>query len=156
MCLVLLAGQRSGKCVNSIPGPHAPSHTEIGNFPQLRPWKRNAANDKQRVPIPSDDSIGPAVLPTHHLRRGPSRTAPFQLFLPRLAPSRRKPSPLVGTFLTPLLVASLSTLALPYFLSYAAKSGFAGRLASGADLPLASCKSSALNWAPTKTKNPVQ
>jgi hypothetical protein len=37
LCLVLLAGQRSVKCVSFIPGPHAWSYTEIGNFRQLRP-----------------------------------------------------------------------------------------------------------------------
>lgn len=145
-----------GKCVSFIPGPLAPSHTEIGNFPQLRPWKRNSVDNKQRLPIPSGDPIGPAVLPSHHLCCWLPRTALSQSFLLRLAPSGRKPSRLMGTSSALLLAVSPSTLALPSFISYAAKPRFAGCPAPRADLPLASCKSSALNWAPTKTRKPVQ
>jgi hypothetical protein len=47
-CLVLLVMQRPKKLVNCIPVPCAPSHTEIGNFPQPRPWKRSRANDNSQ------------------------------------------------------------------------------------------------------------
>src|SRR5579859_27164 len=66
--------------------------------------------------LASSKPIGPAVLPTHRHRRGLSRIAPFQLLPRRLAPSRRKLSPLVETFSMSLLAVSQSTLETPYFL----------------------------------------
>jgi hypothetical protein len=62
----------------------------------------------------------------------------------------------VETFSMFLLVVSPSTLESPYLLLYAAKSGFADYRISGANLALRSCRSSALNWAAIKTRNPVQ
>ena len=35
--------------MNCIRAPCAPSHTEIGNFPQPRLWKRSPANDNSRA-----------------------------------------------------------------------------------------------------------
>jgi len=43
--LVLLVEQPARRLVNCIRAPCAPSHTEIGNFPPPRPWKRSRAND---------------------------------------------------------------------------------------------------------------
>lgn len=43
---MLLVVLESGKLVNCIRVPRAPSHTETGSSPLPRPWKQNPANDK--------------------------------------------------------------------------------------------------------------
>jgi hypothetical protein len=45
-CRILV--QRQRKLVNCIRVACEPSHIEIGNFLQPRPWKRGAANDNSR------------------------------------------------------------------------------------------------------------
>src|SRR5690348_1785986 len=132
---------------------------ETGNCPRLRPSRPSTklGNDKLGLLIPSGKPIGLAVLPTHRHCRGLSRIAPFQLFRRRLDPSRKRPLRLTGSSSAPLLAVSLSILGLSYFLpNYAAKLGLADRVSLEADLPLTCCSSSALNWAPIKTRNPVQ
>ena|ERR1700726_183539 len=75
-------------------------------------WQKRGFLSK--LPFHADEPSDPVTLPSHRRYRGPSRTAPFQLLLHRLAPSRRKPSLLVGTFSRLPSILSLSILCLPY------------------------------------------
>jgi hypothetical protein len=60
-------------------GPGAPSHTEIGNFPQPRPWNEARANDKRN----------------YAFDRLPNNCSLLTSFLPGL-------SPIISTYLTSL------------------------------------------------------